>query len=573
MNKSFFIALAALLLGGVGGVQAQQSKQKIGNNPYKINHPDAVLEVESATKGVLLPRVPLTNTTSAAPLSAHVAGMMVYNTATAGDVTPGVYTNNGTVWVKNEPSAVEVPTLEADCNVNGFSSVNVVKGVAVSGLNFTVTLTNNTWSMVGPIGFAASDLVLSGANAGLTVSAVNPATNTITPGLSQVVTYTITGTPTTDGVLTGKWKKLVLTCENTKTVQPTLVTTLNCAGATFNTAFTDNTASYWTKIVLPYTGGNGGPYTTQTFSSTGVTGMTATLAAGNLAVGAGNLTFTVSGTPSASGNADFSISIGGQTCTVSMAVMGFSTTGNGSTAALTSRSCNAIKLANASATDGVYFIDIDGVDGTYTAQQAYCDMTADAGGWTLVSQWGTATTTSTVSTLTDPTSTGQLSSGFIRQLAGFSTGVRIQKGSSPTNLTASGVGMNSALTTQIKNGGSLGNVGSYTWSGSLGVVNAIASDPGQVPTCGLSMLYTGDGSGHPAFDGLESSSDVYISGPFMALDRFTSTRTHMSRWYACISNCSGIQQWCDARRTNSLTTLYFEVADVSRPAFRAVWLK
>ena len=76
---------------------------KIGNNPTTINA-DAVLETESTNKGFLLPRIALTATNSASPLSAHTAGMAVYNTATAGtapfNVSPGIYYNNGTGWIK-----------------------------------------------------------------------------------------------------------------------------------------------------------------------------------------------------------------------------------------------------------------------------------------------------------------------------------------------------------------------------------------------------------------------------------------------------------------------------------------
>ena len=76
---------------------------KIGNNPTTINA-DAVLETESTNKGLLLPRIALTATNAASPLSAHTAGMAVYNTATAGmapfNVSPGVYYNNGSSWVK-----------------------------------------------------------------------------------------------------------------------------------------------------------------------------------------------------------------------------------------------------------------------------------------------------------------------------------------------------------------------------------------------------------------------------------------------------------------------------------------
>lgn len=63
---------------------------------------NALLDVDSSiyTGGILLPRLGLSSTASFAPLSAHVAGMIVYNTATAGDVTPGFYYNNGTLWVR-----------------------------------------------------------------------------------------------------------------------------------------------------------------------------------------------------------------------------------------------------------------------------------------------------------------------------------------------------------------------------------------------------------------------------------------------------------------------------------------
>ena len=61
---------------------------------------NAVLDITSTTSGLLLPRLALTNTTSPNPLSVDVAGMVVYNTATAGDVTPGFYVNDGTDWIR-----------------------------------------------------------------------------------------------------------------------------------------------------------------------------------------------------------------------------------------------------------------------------------------------------------------------------------------------------------------------------------------------------------------------------------------------------------------------------------------
>ena len=58
----------------------------------------AQLDVSSTTKGFLPPRVALTGSTSASPLAAHVAGMVVYNIATVSDDTPGLYVNTGAAW-------------------------------------------------------------------------------------------------------------------------------------------------------------------------------------------------------------------------------------------------------------------------------------------------------------------------------------------------------------------------------------------------------------------------------------------------------------------------------------------
>jgi hypothetical protein len=60
----------------------------------------SMLDISSSNKGLLIPRMALTSTTSNAPIGAFVAGMMVYNTATTGDVTPGFYLCNGTKWEK-----------------------------------------------------------------------------------------------------------------------------------------------------------------------------------------------------------------------------------------------------------------------------------------------------------------------------------------------------------------------------------------------------------------------------------------------------------------------------------------
>jgi hypothetical protein len=104
MKKTLLIVAATLSFGYAN------AQMKLGNNPTTTNS-NALLELETTNKGLLLPRVALTSTTAFAPLSAHVAGMAVYNTATAGDVTPGYYFSDGAKWVKlSDASALQLTT-------------------------------------------------------------------------------------------------------------------------------------------------------------------------------------------------------------------------------------------------------------------------------------------------------------------------------------------------------------------------------------------------------------------------------------------------------------------------------
>ena len=73
-------------------------------------------------------------------------------------------------------------------------------------------------------------------------------------------------------------------------------------------------------ISVPYTGGNGSFYNAHSISSTGVTGLTATRIAGIFADGNGSVAYTITGTPTGLGTASFALSIGGQSCTLSLTV-------------------------------------------------------------------------------------------------------------------------------------------------------------------------------------------------------------------------------------------------------------
>jgi hypothetical protein len=73
--------------------------QSLGiNTTNSPPNPSAGADITFSSQGLLIPRVALTSTGSFAPLLSHVAGMLVYNTATVADVTPGFYQDDGTRW-------------------------------------------------------------------------------------------------------------------------------------------------------------------------------------------------------------------------------------------------------------------------------------------------------------------------------------------------------------------------------------------------------------------------------------------------------------------------------------------
>jgi hypothetical protein len=97
--KSF--VLFAFLLSGKVIVFAQSVAINTSGN---VANASSMLDVESTTKGLLIPRVSLTATNVATPITTPATSLLVYNIATSGvypnNVYPGYYYFNGTVWVR-----------------------------------------------------------------------------------------------------------------------------------------------------------------------------------------------------------------------------------------------------------------------------------------------------------------------------------------------------------------------------------------------------------------------------------------------------------------------------------------
>lgn len=98
------------------------------------------------------------------------------------------------------------------------------------------------------------------------------------------------------------------------------MSTLNCDGISSSGILTAGEVANGVSFTIPYVGGNGGSFIGETVNSEGVTGLTATLASGNLAVGNGTLSYLVNGTPETSGSAVFNLEVEGSTCPVSLNV-------------------------------------------------------------------------------------------------------------------------------------------------------------------------------------------------------------------------------------------------------------
>jgi uncharacterized protein (TIGR02145 family) len=98
------------------------------------------------------------------------------------------------------------------------------------------------------------------------------------------------------------------------------IDTLNCDSITMSGVLWSGLPAAGVVASVKYSGGNGGNYNAYTVSSTGVSGLTATLNAGSFTNGIGTLQFNISGTANSSGTANFTIQIAAATCVIQIPV-------------------------------------------------------------------------------------------------------------------------------------------------------------------------------------------------------------------------------------------------------------
>jgi parallel beta-helix repeat protein len=93
-KQKIIISLIAILLSLQLAAQQNVAINTTGAAPDA----SAILDVSSTNKGLLVPRVALTQTSLATPITTPATSLLVYNTATVNDVTPGYYYWDGTQW-------------------------------------------------------------------------------------------------------------------------------------------------------------------------------------------------------------------------------------------------------------------------------------------------------------------------------------------------------------------------------------------------------------------------------------------------------------------------------------------
>jgi hypothetical protein len=127
--RQIFLVFLCLVLSL--GVNAQVT---IGSNHTPSSN--ALLDLKqnadgSSSKGLLLPRVALDSTLLPLPMTAFVKGTTVYNTATAHDVSPGVYYSDGVKWVRIISVATD-QTVEVSGLASALASPNDFSGATFS---------------------------------------------------------------------------------------------------------------------------------------------------------------------------------------------------------------------------------------------------------------------------------------------------------------------------------------------------------------------------------------------------------------------------------------------------------
>ena len=155
----------------------------------------AKLDVSSADKGFLPPRVALTATNTFAPVTglsgasplATAAGLLVYNTTSNSNVTPGYYYWNGTSWILISNGLIIDNSKTASFTLNAADNNKIFLITSASAV--TVTVSNASPNIL-PVGFSCQ--FIQGSTGAITLSGSGITLNSAN-GLSTRATNSVIG--------------------------------------------------------------------------------------------------------------------------------------------------------------------------------------------------------------------------------------------------------------------------------------------------------------------------------------------------------------------------------------------
>jgi len=180
MNKKIILSLAFTC--SIGLFSHAQNNVGIGTTTPDAS---AVLDIASTNMGLLVPRIALTITTSAAPVTAPATSLLVYNTATVNDVTPGYYFWDGAAWVTMGGGGSGGGTLDDAYDFGGAGAGRIITADAgevditastASSIALRATQSNTGVAIIG-----------NGTNTATTFSAIQASTVSNSTAASAVV--------------------------------------------------------------------------------------------------------------------------------------------------------------------------------------------------------------------------------------------------------------------------------------------------------------------------------------------------------------------------------------------------
>lgn len=266
-------------------------------------HASSILDVTSTSKGLLMPRM---TTVQRDAIASPATGLFVFNTT-----TNNLNMFNGVIWYEFTTTATQglVATIDT---AGATTSGTLTAGSAASSVSTSFNYTGGNGKPYPTQSYSSTGV--TGLTATLTAGTMANGNGSLS--------YTITGTPSGSGTATFTITVGGQTSTFSVTVYAvgSIASLTNCGSPTNNGTLTSGVAASSVSSVISYSGGNGGTHSGQTVTSTGVTGLTATLSSGIFTSSTGNLTYNITGTPSASGTASFAINIGGRTCSITREV-------------------------------------------------------------------------------------------------------------------------------------------------------------------------------------------------------------------------------------------------------------